>query len=96
MSGATITLAIAIITCVIGVLTFVSGRLTKAEKEGRLAEKLDTCARGIEEIKTKLTAQDAIQNQQNVAIEKHEQRLDTLESRLQVIERGGTHLGGLQ
>lgn len=96
MSGATITLAIAIITCVIGVLTFISGRLTKAEKDGRLAEKLDTCARGIEEIKTKLTAQEAVQNQQNIAIEKHEQRLDLLETRLQVVERGGTHVGGIQ
>lgn len=93
MSGATITLAIAIITCIIGVLTFISGRLTKAEKDGRLAEKLDTCARGIEEIKLKLTAQDAMQNQQNIAIEKHEQRLSTLETRLNLVERGGTPHG---
>lgn len=95
MSGATITLVIAIITCIIGVLTFISGRLTKAEKEGRLAEKLDTCARGIEEIKAKLTAQDAIQNQQNIALEKHEQRLNTLETRIHIVERGGT-LHGVQ
>lgn len=90
MSGTTVTLLIAIITCIIGVLTFISGRLTKAEKEGRLAEKLDTCARGIDEIKTKLSTQEAMQNQQNINLEKHEQRLNSLEVRVQTLERGGT------
>ena len=94
MNGASITVIIAIITCIIGVLTFISGRLTKAEKDGRLAEKLDTCARGIDEIKTKLNTQDAMQNQQNIAIEKHEQRMNAIETRLQILERGGVHQDG--
>lgn len=87
MNGASITIIIAVITCIIGILTFISGRLAKAEKDGRLAEKLDTCARGIEEIKIKLNTQEAMQNQQNIAIEKHEQRLTSMETRLQMLER---------
>lgn len=73
--------------CVMGVLTFISGRLSKAEKEGRLAEKLDTCCKGIDEIKAKLTAQETAQSQQNVTLEQHEQRLKTLESQLRAYER---------
>ena len=84
-----ITAAISFIMCVIGILTFVSGRLTKAEQEGRLAEKLDTCCRGIDEIKAKLTAQESTQNQQNITLEQHEQRLKTVENQLRLYtERG--------
>ena len=54
MDGATITFLIGVISCIIGILTFISGRISKAEQDGRLSEKLDTCAKGIEEIKLKL------------------------------------------
>lgn len=91
MDGATVTLIIAVITCIIGILTFISGRMSKAERDGRLAEKLDTCVSGISEIKAKLTAQDARQNQQNVSLENHEQRIVSVEKRLLSLEqRGGT------
>ncbi len=83
-----ITIAISFTMCVIGVLTFISGRLSKAEKEGRLAEKLDTCCRGIDEIKVKLTSQEHAQNKQNIALEQHEQRLKAIENQLQAYGRG--------
>lgn len=89
MDGATVTLIIAVITCIIGILTFISGRMSKAERDGRLAEKLDTCVNGISEIKAKLTAQDARQNQQNVALENHEQRIVSVEKRLLSLEQKG-------
>lgn len=84
-----ITVAISFTMCVIGILTFVSGRLSKAEKEGRLAEKLDTCCRGIDEIKAKLTSQENTQNQQNLALEQHEQRLRALEGQLRLYNERG-------
>ncbi len=91
MDGATVTLIIAVITCIIGILTFISGRMSKAERDGRLAEKLDTCVNGISEIKAKLTAQETRQNQQNVALENHEQRIVSVEKRLLSLEqKGGT------
>lgn len=89
MDGATITLLIGVISCIVGILTFISGRMTRAERDGRFAEKLDTCARGISEIKTKLDIQDAAQNQQNITLGEHEQRLKILETRVKSLE-GGT------
>lgn len=82
-----ITIAISFTMCLIGVLTFISGRLSKAEKEGRLAEKLDTCCKGIDEIKAQLAAQDHIQNKQNIALEQHEQRIRNLEGQLEIMGR---------
>lgn len=84
-----ITTAISFLMCVIGVLTFISGRLSKAEKDGRLAEKLDTCVKGIDEIKVTLTAQQNAQNRQNVTLENHEQRFIALETRVQSLEQKG-------
>lgn len=86
MDASTITFLVGIISCIIGVLTFITGRLSKAERDGRFAEKLDTCAKGIDEIKTKLGVQEIAQNQQNVILGEHEQRLKSLESRVKTIE----------
>lgn len=89
MDGATVTLIIAVVTCIIGILTFVSGRLSKAERDGRLAEKLDTCVSGIGEIKAKLTAQETRQAQQDISLENHEQRLVSVENRVMSLEQKG-------
>ncbi len=89
MNGATIATIISLVMCIIGILTFISGRLSKAEKEGRLAEKLDTCCRGIDEIKAKLTSQESAQTQQSIMIEKHEQRFVSLENRVKLLEQKG-------
>lgn len=89
MDGATVTLIIAVITCIIGILTFISGRLSKAERDGRLAEKLDTCVSGIDEIKAKLTAQETRQVQQDISLENHEQRLVSVENRVMSLEQKG-------
>ena len=89
MNGTIITTSISFIMCIIGILTFISGRLSKAEKDGRLAEKLDTCCRGIDEIKAKLTSQENAQTQQSIMIEKHEQRLISLEDRVKILEQKG-------
>lgn len=97
LNGATITLLIGVISCIIGVLTFISGRISKAEQDGRLSEKLDTCAKGIEEIKIKLDGQESIQNQQNVMINSHEiilknhtEKIEHIENTLESL-KGGSH-----
>lgn len=89
-AASVITIAISFTMCVIGILTFVSGRMSKAEQEGRLAEKLDTCCRGIDEIKAKLASQEHTQNKQNIALEQHEQRIRILENQIGLIGRRGS------
>ena len=86
MNAATITFLIGVISCVIGILTFVSGRISKAEQNGRLSEKLDSCVKGIEEIKTKLDNQEAIQNAQNVKINSHDIMIANHEEKIEKIE----------
>lgn len=82
-----ITVAISFTMCIIGVLTFISGRLSKAEKDGRLAEKLDTAVKGIDEIKAKLSSQEHMQNKQSIVLEQHEQRIRNLEGQIELAER---------
>jgi len=81
------TLIIGVITCIVGVLTFISARITKAEQNGRFAEKLDNCVKGIEEIKTTLSIQSVAQNQQDITLGEHEQRIKSLEARVANLER---------
>jgi flagellin-like hook-associated protein FlgL len=70
----------------------VSGRLSKAERDGRFAEKLDTCAKGIEEIKTKLGVQENAQNMHNVKLSAFEQRVRNLEDRVKDLEVAKNHV----
>lgn len=86
LDGATVTFLIGIISCLIGILTFVSGRISKAEQNGRLSEKLDSCVKGIEEIKSKLDAQEVVQNSQNVKINSHELILNSHEEKIEKLE----------
>ena len=83
----TIALIVGVITCVIGVLSFVSARISKAEQDGRFAEKLDNCVKGISEIKATMQSHSMTQNQQDVRLSEHEQRIKSLEARMRVVER---------
>lgn len=86
LNGATITFLIGVISCIIGVLTFISGRISKAEQNGRFAEKLDTCAKGIAEIKSKLDSQESTQNRQDILLTEHAQQISHLETRIKNLE----------
>lgn len=94
MDGATLTLIIGLISCIIGILTFVSAKITKAEQNGRLSEKLDACAKGIEEIKGKLDGQEAVQNAQNVMLNSHELLIKTHEEKIIHLENSIESLKG--
>lgn len=85
MNGATITFLIGVISCVIGILTFISGRLSKAEQNGRFAEKLDTCAKGIAEIKSKLDSQESTQNRQDILLTEHAQQISHLANQQKIL-----------
>ena len=88
MDGAAIlTLVVGGISCLVAVLTFITARISRAENNGRFAEKLDNCINGIEEIKSKLDRQEAAQNQQSITLAQHGQRIESLEARVESLER---------